>query len=312
MLICSKRKKCEVKDCPHATKHLESSECQHPPSCPDYLRYRNSNHEKSRRCKTCSMSINKISRKVVETKHKIREPITQYEAQQALYNLKNLALVEKRMTGESNVQLKNIDTTKIINGLPITFIKEIFPDATSRGLNRFQIISALQAEEYRQTQLQIKRRMRRVKYDPETTYNIRKENRLFDVRNALLNQMRNILSSNSYYFIIGNKLCAGIEKRDDINIPNVEFYISGTKRKDKQSNYTISIPINTIIKSIQNILVVTYYEDKNSSSFPCFALIKNKTNVFFTMTEVVNNKFADQTILQEGGIMWKNLLFLLY
>lgn len=289
MLVCSKRKLCEKRSgCSHAIKHLES-DCKHVTfsQCPDGMQLHH-RHGKDRRCKVTGSKLHRIANKALISKSKVKIHIIQYEAQQAVSQLRNMALVEQRMAGKK-VQKKDINMLEIIQGLSSTYIRELFPDAVQRGLSKVHVINALNCEINRQRNLINLRRIYHrntddiIKSNRDRLWKITLKNKdFFDsmIRKHYVQYSRHLPETRLEYM-----------DRDSLILPN--FKVTKYKR---YLEFNLQVPKAMVLKDIQNHIVICDHEFKNATDFPCFALVGKSDKTKMAMTEVVNNQFIDKTI----------------
>lgn len=283
MLICNARKRCPKKDeCPHAIKHFAMKDCGHV-NCPDEI----VRVKKRIKCKACGASLERVGRKSRAKLSKVKEPLTQYEAQQAVYQLKNMAIVEYRMSGGKIGTSFNTNSNleSIIQGVTAVHLKNIFPNYRERGLDRNHLINYLSKEVDRQRKLQIDRYSRKRNGD-NMVKNVGQ--REMTVRYNMSRRTEKILEAN-YNIRTRRGYFIYTSKTDEEKQPS----FSCTKGGRMGATYELFIPKKMIAKEVQKHLVVCSYYDKNEVSFPCFALIGERYGFQLVPTMVENGRFTD-------------------
>lgn len=280
MLICNKRKICGKENCPHAIKHLPTPKCYGEST--DFC----SGIEK-RKCKHSGMSLHRVEKSA--NSRKAKQPITQCEAQKAVKILREMSLVEYRLSG-NNISKDGIPMEKVISGLDSNRITMLFPDARKRGLHRHIVINSLNNELKRQNDIHWERIKRRMNPFPFRSTSDRRriiKNRLFDTFATSLKRYYGTCWFR-HTFISINK-----EKRGPI--------LQVTKMKKKQLFIDLEIPMDMLITEIeshnQHYLVILNYEDKDKLDFECFALIGRAPKLKLVPTIVENGEFKDNLIL---------------
>lgn len=280
MLICNKRKICSKENCPHAIKHLPTPKCYGEST--DFC-----SGIENRKCKHSGMSLHRVEKSA--NARKAKQPITQSEAQNAVKILREMTLVEYRLSG-NNISKDRINMENVISGLDSNRITMLFPDARKRGLHRHIVINSLDNELQRQNSIHWERVKRRMKILSFRSMNDRQR----IIKNTMTNTFATSLKR--YYgtcwfrptFISVNK-----EKRD---IP----FLQVTKAKKKQLSIDLEIPMDMVITEIeshnQHYLIILNYEDKDKLDFECFALIGRAPKLKLIPTIVENGKFKDNLI----------------
>jgi len=286
MLICNARKKCPKKEeCPHAIKHFTMENCAHAvdKGCPDAI----TDVKRKIWCKPCGASLERVKRKSRAKADKIRQPINQYEAQQALYQLKNMAVVEYRMSGgqlTSSIGRK-FDLKEIVQGLTVVHIKSVFPDYRERGLDRYQVIHFLTKEIDRQFNLRQVRWDQKRNTDRLVRTNGERERivnrKIQNLTETILKKNYSLKHSRKYgYYIYTEKT-------------NKEQPTFICRKSGLGASYTLRIPQQMVAMEIQSHLIICDYYDKKLPSFPCFALIGGRYGWKLVPTMVNDKKFVD-------------------
>lgn len=286
MLICNARKRCPKKnECAHAIKHFSLEDCENSigKECPEEIKM----VKRKIWCKPCGASISRVARKSRAKLHKVKQPITQYEAQQALYQLKNMAIVEFRMSGGkiSTTFDNHLSMMGLIQGASVLHLKNVIPDYRERGLDRYQVINYLSKEVTRQNELRVKRTNQKRCRDCLVKSN---EEREMSVHWNASRRTEKVLSNN--YELKRSRYGSLIytEHLKEGEVPT--FHV----RKSRNGGcYTLSIPNKMIVKEVKKHLVVCNYDDKKAESFPCFALIGARLGFGLVATMVENGVFTD-------------------
>jgi hypothetical protein len=286
MLICNKRKFCEKKNnCSHAIKHLPTKACgmQEPTDCPIGI----SSEKGKRKCKISGASSLRTMRKseISNKSGKVKEAITKEEAIIAFNTLRNIALVERRMSGEHLTNKSIVPMEDVITGLDMSNCRNLFPDAVSRGLDRNQIRAALLEENKRRLTLRMHRRMNRTYVlNGILTYRVRENTVFWKKRSMFQGAMHN-------YFIKTKRNQITYFEIETVSKDIIPLISVSSGRRD--ICFKLRLPKEKILRLISNHLVICDYENKNSDNFPCFAVTGSTKDFTLVATVIENGKFVD-------------------